>query len=469
MTQSTKNCPFHQFNHIKEFDALDPATRENPWPYSDWLRADPARRVYKLPQEKAIYLLHRYEDVKAALTDAETFSNKIIPTVKSPFFALTDGKEHQRIRSILATFFTPANLLKREKEVRKIVQAATEYLFQKKQCELFENWAVPIPLGVLASMFDLPNDEASISKYHDHAIAINRALFVTGGTGPRRSSEPTVSEKASITLAILKNLPKLLTLWRLVGKKGMAELKTMVQFARKDLETPRPNFEHIPAGLGPLLDLMILFLKKLKNHPATEGTDGGDPIATLNFYVKKGDISQVEAMMAGAFILFAGHETVTSLLSNCFVHLAKTPATFEQLKSQPILIENFVEEMLRYYTPVGRFLRRTTRDVEIGGQLIPKEAVVILMLGAANTDFDSFENGCQFDPNRKNAKQHLAFGKGAHFCLGATLARMQAVFALTELLKRAKSISIDETMPLKMIVDRDNGIFRYEELRITVE
>jgi cytochrome P450 len=355
-----------------------------------------------------------------------------------------------------------------EPAVRLVVQAATERLFQKKECELFENWAVPIPLGTLASMFGLPADEASILKYHEQAIAINRAIFVTGGTGPRRSQEPTAWEKAAISLAILKNIPKLLKIRQLVGRQGMAELKTMLQFARKDLDTPRPNFEHIPAGLGPLLDLMLVFLKKLNKHPANGGTDGSDPIATLQFYLKKGEISQVEAMMAGAFVLFAGHETVSSLLSNCVVHLARNPAEFQRLKSQPALMENFVEEMLRYCTPVGRFLRRAACDVEIGGQLIPKDAVVILLLSAANTDDQRFENACQFDPERKNARQHLAFGKGAHFCLGASLARMQALFALAELLKRAEAISLDESMPLKMVVDRDNGIFRFENLWVRV-
>ncbi|MEZ4960766.1 MAG: cytochrome P450 [Saprospiraceae bacterium] len=469
MQEKTQSCPFHAIHNIKEFDALDPAARENPWPYSDWLRSGADRRVYKLPQEDAIYLLHRYDDVKAALTDADTFSNKIIPTVKSPFFALTDGKDHQRIRSIIATFFTPSNLQKREAEVQNVVQTATENLLQKGRCELFENWAVPIPLGVLASMFGLPGHEASIAKYHHHAVAINRALFVTGGTGPRRSEEPTVAEKAAISFAIFKNIPRFIKLWKMVGNKGMAELKTMVQFARKDLATPRPNFEHIPAGLGPMLELMLLFLEKLKTHKNKDGTDGSDVIATLNFYHKKGDISQVEAMMAGAFILFAGHETVTSLLSNCFVHLARNPATFQELKAEPGLIENFVEEMLRFYTPVGRFLRRTTRAVELNGQSIPKDAIVILMLGAANSDAERFENGCLFDPGRKNARQHLAFGKGVHFCIGATLARMQAVAALKALVGRTSSIAVDETKPLKMVTDRDNGIFRYEELKVVVK
>ena len=81
-------CPFHSINHIKELDALDPEARANPWPYYDWLRNDPQRAVYAVPHESSFYMLHQYEDVKQTFADAKSFSNKIIPTVKSPFFAL---------------------------------------------------------------------------------------------------------------------------------------------------------------------------------------------------------------------------------------------------------------------------------------------------------------------------------------------------------------------------------------------
>ena len=198
-----------------------------------------------------------------------------------------------------------------------------------------------------------------MKKLHNDAIAINRALFVTGGTGPRRSELPNWNEKFSISYALLMNSRKILRLRKLIGSKGMKELGKMIRISDKTLATPRPNFEAIPASIGPMLDLMVAFAERLVNDKSEQDVNGENPIATFNYYIKTGEVSFVEMIMAGAFILFAGYETTASLLSNCFVHLARHPDLFNELKDHTEKIELFVEESLRYYTPVGRFLRRT--------------------------------------------------------------------------------------------------------------
>src|SRR5687767_278598 len=98
-------CPFHKIQDIKEFDALDPSVRENPWPYYDWLRTIPENTVYHLPQEENFFLVHRYEDVKTVFADTENFSSKIIPSERTAFPALMDGIEHARIRDVMAEIF----------------------------------------------------------------------------------------------------------------------------------------------------------------------------------------------------------------------------------------------------------------------------------------------------------------------------------------------------------------------------
>ncbi len=466
MKEPSRGCPFHRFHHIKEFDALDPLTRQDPLPFYDWLRNDESRKVYKLPHETDFYVVHRYDDVKKIFADSENYSNKIIPVAKSPFIALMDGDDHERIRSVISRIFTQKNIAAWEPEIIEIINTATGNLFGQPSVELFDKWANMIPLRILAVLFGLDASDVAIKKLHDDAIAINRALFVNGGTGPRRSSSPNATEKFRISWALLKSSGKLLRLWKLIGKKGMKELGSMMQVQRKDLNVPRPDFKFIPDAIEPMLDLMIAFSEKLSLPQQTKQTSS---IETFKNAISPGEASLVEMIMAGAFILFAGYETTSSLLSNCFAHLSRDKKLFLDLKNHPEKIDDFIEESLRYYTPVGRFLRRTNKAMKIGETEIPKDAVVIILPGAANTDPDKFESGCGFNIDRVNNKQHLSFGKGIHFCPGAPLARMQVTYALKSLLNRANSISIDENYPLTMVTDRDNGILRYENLYITVK
>ena len=458
-------CPFHNTNSIKEFDALDEDARANPWPYYDWLRDDDSRGVYKLPQEDSFYLVHRYNDVKNILTDTVNFSSHVLPTVKSPFFALMDGDEHRRIRNVVASIFTPKNLHKWNQPLHNIILECTNQLAGSKQPELFKLWADAIPLSTLSLLFGLEGSNNSIAKLHRDAIAINRALFVTGGTGPRRKQTPELKEKFNITMALLQNTGKIYRLRKIIGARGMRELLTMIKPVNGDVAFPRPDFKSIPLAIAPMLDIMLTFATKLKS---VKNNNSDEPISIFKEAVDAGNVSFMEMVMAGTFILFAGYETTASLLSNSFVHLAKNPQTFQELKANPEKIENFMEESLRYYTPVGRFLRKTVNDVQIGGTVIPKNAIVLLMLGAANTDPEKFHEGCSFNSSRPNLQSHLSFGKGVHFCVGAPLARLQVMMALTELIAKFDSISIDESQPLKMVVDRDNGILRYEQVFVNV-
>jgi cytochrome P450 len=105
----------------------------------------------------------------------------------------------------------------------------------------------------------------------------------------------------------------------------------------------------------------------------------------------------------------------------------------------------------------------------MGTTLVPKGSVIIVMPGAANTDPDRFENGCKFNMERNNNRQHMSFGKGSHFCIGAPLARMQVHAALKSLIEKAVSIDIPANQEFRMVTDRDNGIFRFEELLVRVE
>jgi cytochrome P450 len=456
-------CPYvPHHGHIHSFDMLDPEARANPFPFHSWLLADPSRRVYQAPFEKAFYVVHRYEDVKLVLTNSKLFSSAILPTRKSPFLALMDGADHLRIREIVNQMFQVEHQQFPKETIQDFIQQATRSLIEKKHASVFDEWATLIPLASIAHVLGLKIDRTTLKQLHDHAITINRALFVLGGTGERRDPNPDFSEKLRISFQLMKEFPKIWRLHKHIGSAGLSELKQMFIPHDSDLEFPRPDFDKIPGAINALLELMVAFSESIGNE-----NNEAHGALIIRKAIRDGRLSKTEAVMLCTFILFAGYETSVSLLSNCVAHLAKDQSQFSKLKSDEKLIEPFMEEALRFYTPVGRFLRRVNEDVTLGDQVIPKGSMVIAMLSAANTDPERFDDPFTFHPDRAK-NNHISFGKGLHFCVGAPLARLQALTALKELIKYSNQILLDETREMKMVTDRDNGIFRYEDLWIII-
>ena len=457
-------CPLHSTDSIDRFDMLDEEARANPWIYYDWLRKEPNRRVYKLEFEEDFYVIHRHEDVKRAFLASRQLSSKIIPTKESLFIALLDGEDHRRIRSVLAGFFSPHKIDPLIPNLEALIKDSTMTTAQGQSFELLTSWAIPITMKMLSSLLGLPTNDAYAKGLYDKALAINKALFVTGGVGPRRPNQPSFTEKFHISQSIVNNTPKLLKLYRLIGKKGMLELKNKLRVTDRTLNVPRPTYEAIPLAIGPFLDLLCEVAVLLNDGEQSENF----ALSHMKKAIRDDHVTKVEMLLASAFIVFAGQETTISLLSNCIIHLAENPSEFQNLKQNQEFIDNYIQECLRYYTPVGRFLRRATEDVQLAGQLIPKDALLILMSGAANTDSHEFEMGCRFDIHRKNPSQHLSFGKGAHYCLGAYLAKIVTRMALKQWLGQIDTFELDKSKPTKLVTDRDNGVYRYEEVWLSV-
>jgi cytochrome P450 len=139
---------------------------------------------------------------------------------------------------------------------------------------------------------------------------------------------------------------------------------------------------------------------------------------------------------------FAGHETTTNLTSNAIRRLLEHPAQWAAICADPALIPNAVEEVLRFDTSVIAWRRITTRPVEIGGVPVPERARLLLSLASADRDPRRFPDPDTFDVRRENVREHLAFGKGIHFCLGAPLARIEVRAVLELLVERAPDLEL---------------------------
>jgi cytochrome P450 len=141
-------------------------------------------------------------------------------------------------------------------------------------------------------------------------------------------------------------------------------------------------------------------------------------------------------------LLFAGHETTTGLIGNALRRLLTERDAWEEICGDPSLIQNAIEEVLRFDSSVIAWRRKTTEAVEIGGVPVPAEANLLLLLGSANRDPAVFADPDHFDIHRQNAKEHLSFGHGAHYCLGRPLARLEARVVLQELSARLPSLRL---------------------------
>jgi cytochrome P450 len=146
-------------------------------------------------------------------------------------------------------------------------------------------------------------------------------------------------------------------------------------------------------------------------------------------------LTPLEIANFALLLLLAGNETTTNLLGNVLLALLSHPDELARVRRDPSRIPALVEETLRYDSPIQFLYRQATQDVELAGVAIPAGSLVIPLLGSANRDDAQFPDGDRFDVSR-NTQGHVAFGLGIHFCLGASLARLEARVALEELLAR---------------------------------
>jgi cytochrome P450 len=172
------------------------------------------------------------------------------------------------------------------------------------------------------------------------------------------------------------------------------------------------------------------------------------------------EISDHEIASIVYSLLFAGHETTTTLISNCIRVLLAHRDQWNELVEDPKKIPAAVDEVLRYSGSIVGWRRTATKDAKIGGVDIPRGAGILLLMGSANRDESRFDDGESFDISRPNAREHLSFGFGIHYCLGNALAKLQAKIALEEITRLAPSLQLVEP---ENITFRENLSFRTPE------
>jgi cholest-4-en-3-one 26-monooxygenase len=183
---------------------------------------------------------------------------------------------------------------------------------------------------------------------------------------------------------------------------------------------------------------MEMMQYSVKLAATRKGKGTGEDLATIlcNAAVDGEALNDMEFAMFVLLLSVAGNETTRNLLSNGIVLLMDHPEAREELKRDPSLMPNAIEELLRLVSPVTYMRRTATQDLVLGGKQIKEGDKIAISYASANRDEDKFENPHVFDIHRKNAREQVAFGIGQHFCLGSNLARLEIRVLLNEILER---------------------------------
>ncbi|WP_437131672.1 cytochrome P450 [Bacillus atrophaeus] len=213
-------------------------------------------------------------------------------------------------------------------------------------------------------------------------------------------------------------------------REWAASLIQTIDFTRSRKELTKGNDKAIK-----LIAYFKDLIQQKKHNPQN------DLISMLMKEQQDDRLSDEELLATCILLVIAGHETTVNLISNSILSLLNHPEKLMELKEKPSLIESAVEEFLRYESPTQMTARVASEDIEMNGMMIKKEEHVYILLGAANRDPKKFTHPHVLDITR-NPNPHLAFGQGIHFCLGSSLARLEAQIAICTLLQRIPNLQL---------------------------
>ncbi|WP_375772991.1 cytochrome P450 [Archangium gephyra] len=197
------------------------------------------------------------------------------------------------------------------------------------------------------------------------------------------------------------------------------------------------QYEAVRATVREMKDYLSEVIQARRRQP------GEDMVSDLLQAEVEGQKLTDEQFLSFLFLLLpAGMETTTQLLGNSVLMLARHPEQLERMRADKTHIPRFIEEVLRYEPPTQLSFRLAVQDVELSGTKVPAGSLVLGLVGSANRDERVFEQPERFLPGRDKATQHLSFGYGVHFCLGAQLARLEARLGLEALVSRISGLRL---------------------------
>ena len=376
------------------FNPFDPAFRANPYPYYDALRVhDPVHTT-----EFGMVVLTRYEDVTTTLKsadfsrDIEKYSTQASSEARqarrdrqesrTKSILNLDPPDHTRLRRIVSKSFTPSAMERLRPRIQQLVDNVLDKAHNTGTLELIDDLAFPVPFQVISELLDMPTDRADELREWSQIIT--------------NSLEPTATDDDLV------------------------------------------RSENAIAQLVPYLTLII---EDRRKHLSD------DMLSSLITAEESGEQMTTEELMAFVVLLYiAGHETTVNLIGNGTLALLKNPEQHAFVHNNG-LTQSHIDELLRFDGPVQHTVRVPLVPVHymVDNEQITVQpgTMVLTSLGGANHDPSMFENPNDLQLNRANANRHMAFASGIHYCLGASLAKLETQIAVGSLIKRFAHIEID--------------------------
>lgn len=377
---------------------------QDPYAYWDYLRGQGP--VFREPHY-GVVAVTGYQEVQAAFKDVASFS--AVNAIGGPFpplpftpegddiseqieahrhefpifehMVVMDPPEHEKARSLLGRLLTPRRLQENKDYIWQLADRQFDEFISNGQCEFLGEYAKPFATLAIADLLGVPDEDRA---------EIRRNLGAGNAPGAR------------------------------VGA-----------------------LDHEPVGSNPLQyldDLFSAYIADRRERPREDVLTG---LATAT-YPDGSTPPLLEVVRPATFLFAAGQETVTKLLSAAVQVLGDQPELQARLRADRSLIGSFIEEALRMQSPTKVDFRLARKTTTLGGVHIPAGTVLMLCLGAANRDPRKFENPNEFQVDRKNVREHIAFGRGIHTCAGAPLARVEGQITINRLLDRTSDFRISE-------------------------
>jgi cytochrome P450 len=369
-----------------EYDPFSYELDQDPYPTYRWMRDfAPAYRNERLD----FWAFTRFQDNYDAFVDPVTYSSSWgtslefmdAPKPNTGLMIWMDPPRHTRYRKLVSKAFTPARIGELEPMIRRIACEYLDALVGRPRFDAVADFTARLPMDVISTMLGIPESDRLMVQQRSNLML------------HREPGDPMPTREA---------------------------IEAMQQLMGYVTELIADRRRH------PKQDLMTRLVE-------VELEEDGE----------RSRLSDDDIRSFFSLLATAGNETVTKLLANAVVLFARHPDEYRKVRESPALVPDAIEEVLRYTSPSQYQGRVTTRDVEWHGRAVPKGARVLLLTASANRDERTFPDPDRFDVGRR-PEQHLALGQGVHFCLGASLARLESRVAIEELAARFPRYVVDE-------------------------
>jgi cytochrome P450 len=381
-------------------DPVSPAAKSNPYPAYAQLRATQPIHCVVLPNGRRRWLITRYADAERALCDPRLVKARPVDDLPDEVRPLvkslisTDPPDHTRLRALVRKAFSPRLVERLRPRIQQIADELLDAVMPAGRMDLIDDYALPLPIMVITELLGVPSADSAQFRAWSNAFV---------------ADEP---------FSIGESVPA----WRRTALAEFSDyLRALFECKRAD-----PQDDLVTGLVG--------------------AREAGDAL------------SADELLSTVAVLMVAGHETTVNLIGNGMRALLAHPDQLRSLIRDPRLIASAVEELLRYTGPSETTtFRYAGTDLQYNGVTIPQGDQVVIVLASANRDETRFARADQLDVTR-TGNHHLGFGKGIHFCLGASLARIEGQIAISRLIHRMPDLR--PAIPLDKLQWRPSMILR---------